>query len=85
MSDEFDAIASNQCSVLLSQFSTLRKESLLSQRELSEVMGLKSHGNITLIEQGKSVPRLDRFLKLLAVFGFTLKIVPLDEKSGASE
>lgn len=59
---------------LIAQMTEIRKESYLSQKELASMMGLSSHGNITLIEQGKSYPRLDRFLKILGALGYTLEI-----------
>ena len=59
---------------LISEMTELREEN-----QVSETLGLQSHGNLTLIEQGKSIPRLDRFLRILSVYGYTLDIVSSDD------
>ena len=72
--ETLESFAQEETQRLIHEMVSIRKESYLSQKELSELMGLSSHGNITLIEQGKSSPRLDRFLKILGAMGYTLEI-----------
>ena len=61
------------------EMTELREDEQLSQNKVSSILGLHSHGNLTLIEQGKNIPRLDRMLKILSVYGCTLNIVSLDD------
>ena len=72
----YEDYAEHRCRELVEESVALRNQSFFSQKQVSEALGLNSHGNITIIETGKSIPRLDRFLRLLAVYGYTLKIVP---------
>ena len=76
----FASFADKKATEIIQKAVELRKESYLSQAQVSELLGLKSHGNITLIEQGKSIPGLDRILRILAVYGYTLDVVPIKEK-----
>ena len=61
----------------------LREEALLSQKQVATILGLSSHGSVNAIETKKTVPRLDTFLKLLAVYGYTLKVVPDETKKSS--
>ena len=72
--ENLESFAREETQRLIREMVSIRKDSYLSQKELAELMGLNSHGNITLIEQGKSSPRLDRFLKILGAMGYTLAI-----------
>lgn len=77
--DENTRYAFMRSNELITQATTLRESNILSQRQLADLLGLKSHSNITLIEQHKTIPSLDRFLRILSAFGYTLEIV---EKPG---
>lgn len=74
--DEHTSFAEEKCTELIDEATQLRKNAWLSHRELCETLGLSSHGNITMIENHKTIPRLDRFLRILSALGYTLKIVP---------
>lgn len=76
------AYAERKCTELIDTAAKLRQDACLSQREVCDALGLTSHGNLTLIEKHKSVPTLDRFLRILSVLGFTLKIVPKTKNPG---
>ena len=71
--------AQRKCDELIKETAELRTSLLLSQRDVANVIGASSHANLALIEQGKSVPRLDSMLRILSAYGRTLKIVPKDE------
>ena len=64
---------------LIDQTTELREKSFLSQKQVATILGLSSHASIHAIEKKKTMPRLDTILKILSVYGYTLKIVP-DEK-----
>lgn len=66
--------ASERCHELVEEAAALRESNFLSQREVSEALGLASHGNLASIESHKAVPRLDSFLRILSVMGYTLTI-----------
>ena len=70
------AFAQQKCKELIEEETCIRKAVFLSQREVSEAIGLSSHGNLSLVEKHKAVPTLDRFLRILSALGYTLKIVP---------
>ena len=55
-----------------------RKESNLSQRDLSEKTGMKQSA-IARIEKMKVSPTVETLLHLLYPLGYTLKIVPLSK------
>lgn len=77
--DERNAFVSEELRRLAREMTELREDEHLSQSKVSSTLGLHSHGNLTLIEQGKTIPRLDRMLKILSVYGCTLDIVSLDD------
>lgn len=56
-----------------------RQRKHISQRKLSELTGIKQP-SIAKIESGKRIPKVDTLQKLLLAMGYTLKVVPLDEK-----
>lgn len=56
-----------------------RKQSNLTQRELSEKSGIKQP-SIAKIESLAHSPQTTTLLKLLYAMGYTLKVVPLNEK-----
>ena len=64
----------DRCCSIIEQAASLRKDLLISQKSVSEMIGLSTHGNLTLIEQKKVIPRLDRMLRILSVYGYTLKV-----------
>lgn len=59
----------------------LREANYMSQADVASLLGLKGHGGLSDIETLKIRPRLDSFLKILSVYGYTLEIVPKREKS----
>ena len=56
-----------------------RKKANLSQRELSEKIGMKQSA-IARIEKMKVSPTVDTLMQLLFPLGYTLKVVPLNKK-----
>ena len=56
-----------------------RKKANLSQRELSKISGIKQPA-IARLERFKGSPRLDTMMKLLNSIGYTLRVVPLENK-----
>jgi len=56
-----------------------REEAGLTQRELSEITGMKQSA-IARIEKMKVSPRVDTLLHLLNQIGYTLKVVPISKK-----
>lgn len=72
-----DALETAQA--LLQQTGELRQQAYLSIRQVSAALGHQSHGNLSAIEQGRTIPRLDRFIALLDVYGYTIEIVPKKE------
>jgi len=75
-SEAHNQYADDKCVELVDQASTLRQENWFSQRDVGEILDMKSHSSIAIIEQHKAIPRLDKFLRMLSVYGYTLKIVP---------
>lgn len=55
-----------------------RKKSNLTQRELSELSGIKQPV-IARIERHVNSPQVDTLIKLLVPMGYTLKVVPLEK------
>ena len=55
-----------------------RKNSKLSQRELSEKTGIKQPV-IARIETSRNSPNISTLMKLLYAMGYTLRVVPLDK------
>lgn len=68
---------------LTSQAVNLRNEESLSQKQVADILGLRSHAGITAMEAGKVIPRLDTFLTVLSVYGCTLQIIPIDNEGEA--
>ena len=64
---------------LILKMTELRKSSGFSQRDLSEISGVKQPA-IARLESMKTMPRIDTLLKILVPLGYTLEIVPLDIK-----
>ena len=58
----------------------LRDRKKISQRMLSKITGIKQPA-ISKIEKHKNSPQLNTILKLLTPLGYTLEIVPIDNKS----
>lgn len=57
-----------------------RKARKWSQRELGEITGTSQH-HISLIENGKTVPRADRLLEILWALELDLLIIPKSKSS----
>ena len=55
-----------------------RKNSKLTQRELSKRSGIKQP-SIARFERRMTSPRMDTLIKLLYPMGYTLRVVPLDK------
>ncbi len=55
-----------------------RDEKRISQKELEKLSGVKQP-IIARMETGKTSPRLDTVLKVLAPLGKTLQVVPIDK------
>ena len=61
---------------LMGELIKARNEKGISQKQLEELSGVRQP-IIARMEKGKTSPRLDTVLKILAPLGMTLKIVPL--------
>lgn len=70
-----EEFAQAQLEKIIRRTTELRQENYLSQKQVCEILGLTSHGNLTMIEQGKTIPKVNRLLKILSVYGYTLEIV----------
>ena len=57
-----------------------RKNSNLSQRELSNISGIKQPA-IARIEKGTRSPQVNTLIRLLYPIGYTIRVVPLDSNS----
>ena len=57
----------------------VRKESNLTQQELSELTGIVQP-SIAKIENFTRAPQYKTLMKMLYAMGYTLKVVPLEEK-----
>lgn len=75
MTNEHELYSKQKTEELISQAVRLREESYLSQSDVSTILGIKSHGGLSRIEKNKVAPGLDRFIKILSVYGYTLEIV----------
>lgn len=82
--EEHEAYAERKYHELIEKSVDLRNAAHLSQKQVAEVLGFRSNGNIPLIETEKSVPGLDKFLKILSVYGYTLEIVQKEKKESAA-
>jgi transcriptional regulator with XRE-family HTH domain len=49
---------------LMKDLKTSRKERLMSQKDLAEIAGMSRYA-VILMEQGKHIPRGDKFVKIL--------------------
>lgn len=56
-----------------------RNKSGLTQRKLSEISGIKQPA-IARIESCSNSPKVSTLMKLLFSMGYTLKVVPLEER-----
>lgn len=63
---------------LVKETIALRTESSLSQGQVAMKLGMSSHSHIAAIETGRVVPRLDTFLKILALYNRTIEISGTD-------
>lgn len=57
-----------------------RKNNKLTQRELSNLSGIKQPA-IARLESSKKSPQVTTLIKLLYPMGYTLRVVPLEEKN----
>ena len=64
---------------LIGELIKARQEKGLSQKKLEELSGVKQPV-IARMEKGQTSPQLDTILKVLALLGKTLAIVPLNSK-----
>lgn len=60
-------------------FIRIRKEHNLSQRSLAEMSGVVRE-KIAKIENQLNSPQLNSLIKILEPIGYTIKIVPIDDK-----
>jgi len=64
---------------LIGKMIEAREEKGLSQRELAEISGVKQPA-IARLESMKATPQIDTLFKILYPLGYTIEIVPLDQK-----
>lgn len=64
---------------LIGKMIEAREAKGISQRELAELSGIKQPA-IARIESMKATPQIDTLLKVLAPLGYTLGIVPINQK-----
>jgi len=64
---------------LIGKMIEAREEKGLSQRELAEISGVKQPA-IARLESLKTTPQIDTLFKVLHPLGYTIEIVPLNEK-----
>ena len=64
---------------LIGKMVEAREEKGLSQRELSELSGVKQPA-IARLESMKATPQIDTLFKVLHPLGYTIEIVPLSNK-----
>ena len=64
---------------LIGRMIEAREEKGLSQRELAEISGVKQPA-IARLEGMKATPQIDTLFKVLLPLGYTIKIVPLNNK-----
>lgn len=62
---------------LISELIDARNEKGITQRELEQLSGV-SQPVIARMESGRTVPKLDTVMKVLAALGKTLAIVPIE-------
>lgn len=64
---------------LIGKLIEAREKKGLSQRDLAELSGVKQPA-IARLENMKSTPQIDTLLKILAPFGYTLSITPIESR-----
>ena len=64
---------------LIGKMIEAREKKGLSQRDLAELSGVKQPA-IARLESMKSTPQIDTLLKILAPLGYTLSIIPIENK-----
>ena len=64
---------------LIGKMIEAREEKGLSQRELAEISGVKQPA-IARLERMKATPQIDTLFRVLHPLGYTIEIVPLDNK-----
>ena len=64
---------------LIGKMIEAREKRGLSQRELAKLCGVKQPA-IARLESLKATPQIDTLFKILAPLGYTLAIVPIDNK-----
>jgi len=65
---------------LIGKMIEAREEKGFSQRELAEISGVKQPA-IARLESLKATPQIDTLFKVLYPLGYTIEIVPIEEKS----
>ena len=69
---------------LIGKMIEAREEKGLSQRELAEISGVKQPA-IARLESMKATPQIDTLFKVLHPLGYTIEIVPLNNKNPGVE
>ena len=64
---------------LIEAIITARKENKISQRDLSQLSGVKQPA-IARIESRTTSPQIKTLIKLLRPIGYTIKVVPIEKK-----
>ena len=64
---------------LISELVKIRSDKKMSQKKLSELVEM-SQPSLARLESKRISPGIDTMLKLLAPLGYTLEIVPIDNK-----
>ena len=64
---------------LIGKMIEAREEKGLSQRELAEMSGVKQPA-IARLESLKTTPQIDTLFKVLYPLGYTIEIVPIEDK-----
>lgn len=62
----------NRCDELIAQFTALRKQRKITQREVSEQTGI-AQSNIAHMERGGREPQLSTIIRLFDAVGYELK------------
>lgn len=65
---------------LIGKMIEAREAKGLSQRDLAELSGVKQPA-IARLESLKSTPQIDTLLKILNPLGYTISIIPIEQKS----
>jgi len=64
---------------LIGKMIEAREEKGISQRKLAEISGVKQPA-IARLENLKATPQIDTLFKVLYPLGYTIEIVPIDDK-----